>query len=131
MLDPFNRRIDYLRVSITDRCNFRCVYCMPEQGFPATPKKEHLTVEEMARLIRIAAGLGITKVRLTGGEPLLKKELPWLVQQVASFDWIQDISCTTNGYLLEELACRLALCGLQRVNVSLDTLQPERFAAIA
>jgi|SRR5579862_9088518 len=131
MIDPFNRRIDYLRVSITDRCNFRCVYCMPEQGFPAIPKSESLTFEEMARLISIAAGLGITKVRLTGGEPLLRKELPELVREIASFPGIEDISCTTNGFLLEELACRLSRAGLHRVNISLDTLKPERFIEIA
>jgi cyclic pyranopterin phosphate synthase len=131
MVDPFNRRIDYLRVSITDRCNFRCVYCMPEQGFPATPKNENLTIEEMARLVRISTSLGITKVRLTGGEPLLRKELPWLVREIASCPGVEDISCTTNGYLLEEQACLLALAGLHRINVSLDTLQPERFTAIA
>lgn len=131
MIDPFNRRIDYLRVSITDRCNFRCVYCMPEQGFPAIPKDQSLTFEEIARLVRISASLGITKVRLTGGEPLLRKELPSLIQEIASFPGIEDISCTTNGYLLDEQACLLALSGLHRVNVSLDTLQPERFTEIA
>ncbi|HWA82087.1 MAG TPA: GTP 3',8-cyclase MoaA [Fimbriimonadaceae bacterium] len=131
MLDPYNRRIDYLRVSITDRCNFRCVYCMPEQGFPAIPKEQNLTFEEIARLVRIAASLGITKVRLTGGEPLLRKELPALIQEIASFPGIEDISCTTNGHLLAEQACRLALSGLHRINISLDTLQPERFVEIA
>lgn len=131
MIDPFSRRIDYLRVSITDRCNFRCVYCMPEQGFPATPKDENLTFEEIARLVRIGASLGITKVRLTGGEPLLRKELPSLVREIANLPQIEDISCTTNGYLLAEKACMLALSGLHRVNVSLDTLQADRFTAIA
>lgn len=131
MFDPFNRRIDYLRVSITDRCNFRCVYCMPEQGFPATPKTENLTIEEIARLVRISVSLGITKVRLTGGEPLLRKELPDLVREIASYDGVEDISCTTNGFLLEEQACQLAEAGLHRVNVSLDTLDPTRFVDIA
>ncbi|HVT11153.1 MAG TPA: GTP 3',8-cyclase MoaA [Fimbriimonadaceae bacterium] len=131
MFDPYHRRIDYLRVSITDRCNFRCVYCMPEQGFPAVPKEQSLTFEEIARLVRIAVSLGITKVRLTGGEPLLRKELPHLIQEIASFPGIEDISCTTNGYLLEEQACRLALSGLHRINVSLDTLRPDRFTEIA
>src|SRR5579862_5097964 len=121
MLDPFQRRIDYLRVSITDRCNFRCVYCMPEQGFPASPKAENLTFEEIARLVRISAELGITKVRLTGGEPLLRKELPELVREISSFPGIEDLSCTTNGFMLEELAPALAAAGLHRVNVSLDT----------
>jgi len=131
MIDPFNRRIDYLRVSITDRCNFRCVYCMPEEGFPATPKEENLTFEEIARLVRIAVTLGVTKIRLTGGEPLLRKELPDLIKEIDSFPGVQDISCTTNGFLLEELACRLARAGLLRVNVSLDTLRADRFTDIA
>jgi cyclic pyranopterin phosphate synthase len=131
MIDPFNRRIDYLRVSITDRCNFRCVYCMPEEGFPATPKQENLTIDEIARIVRIGAELGITKVRLTGGEPLLRKELPTLVRQIASFGGIEDISCTTNGFLLGEQAHLLALSGLHRINISLDTLKPDRFTAIA
>jgi GTP 3',8-cyclase len=131
MLDPFNRRIDYLRVSITDRCNFRCVYCMPEEGFPATPKQENLSIEEIARIVRIGAELGITKVRLTGGEPLLRKELPSLIRSITSFQGVEDVSCTTNGFLLEEQACLLALSGLHRINVSLDTLQEERFVAIA
>src|SRR4051794_26498078 len=104
MFDSFNRRIDYLRVSVTDRCNFRCVYCMPEQGFPATPKNESLTTAETARLVRIAVELGITKVRLTGGEPLIKKDLPSLVAEIASLASVRDISCTTNGHLLEEQA---------------------------
>jgi GTP 3',8-cyclase len=131
MRDPFGRTIDYLRVSITDRCNFRCVYCMPEQGFPATPKDENLTFEEIARLVRISASLGVRKVRLTGGEPLLRKELPWLVGQIASNPSVDDLSCTTNGHLLEETACALAGAGLTRINVSLDTLDPKRFVEIA
>lgn len=130
MTDPFGRRIDYLRVSITDRCNFRCVYCMPEQGFPATPKEESLTIDEIARVVRIGVGLGIRKVRLTGGEPLLRKDLPDLVAAITALG-VDDLSCTTNGFRLEEQAPSLAKAGLHRVNVSLDTLQPERFTAIA
>src|SRR5579862_3986904 len=117
MIDPFNRRIDYLRVSITDRCNFRCVYCMPEQGFPPTPKSESLTIPEIARLVRIGVDLGITKVRLTGGEPLLRKELPDLISDIASLPRVQDISCTTNGFLLSSLAKPLVEAGLHRINV--------------
>lgn len=131
LVDRFGRVIDYLRVSITDRCNFRCVYCMPEEGFPPTPKAETLSVEELARLIHIAVELGIRKVRLTGGEPLLRKDLPWLIKQIASCDGVTDISCTTNGFLLEEKAGELKSAGLDRVNVSLDTLQPSRFRSIA
>ncbi len=129
--DSFGRVIDYLRISITDRCNFRCVYCMPEEGFPATPKDESLTIGEIARLARVAAGLGITKVRLTGGEPLLRKDLPWLAAQIASLPSVEDISVTTNGFLLAEQAKALAESGLTRVNVSLDTLDPERFVKLA
>jgi cyclic pyranopterin phosphate synthase len=131
LVDPFSRTIDYLRVSVTDRCNFRCVYCMPEEGVPATPKAEHLTTAEFARLIRVAASLGMRKVRLTGGEPLLRKDLPELVAEIASIPGIEDLSCTTNGFLLAEMASDLARAGLGRVNVSLDTLRPERFTAIA
>ncbi len=129
--DPFGRRIDYLRVSITDRCNFRCVYCMPEEGFPPTAKEENLTTEEIARVVRVASSLGVRKVRLTGGEPLLRKDLPWLVGQIASNAGVTDLSLTTNGHLLEELAQPLAKAGLSRINVSLDTLDPTRFVEIA
>jgi len=131
MLDPFGRSIDYLRVSLTDRCNFRCVYCMPEEGFPATPKDEHLSADEFVRLVRIAAGLGITKVRLTGGEPLLRNDLPEIVQKIAAIDGISDLSCTTNGFLLEQRAQELKDAGLHRVNISLDTLRADRFTEIA
>jgi len=129
--DSFSRKIDYLRVSVTDRCNFRCVYCMPEQGVPATPKSEHLTTEEFARLIRIASGLGMSKIRLTGGEPLLRKDLPNLVAEIAGMPGVTDLSCTTNGFLLPEMAEDLAKAGLTRVNVSLDTLRSDRFTAMA
>src|SRR5205085_4971548 len=98
MTDPFGRTIDYLRVSLTDRCNFRCVYCMPEQGFPATPKEEHLSADEFVRLVRVAVSLGISKVRLTGGAPLLRKDLPEIVRSIADCDGIKDLSCTTNGF---------------------------------
>jgi cyclic pyranopterin phosphate synthase len=131
MTDPFGRTIDYLRVSLTDRCNFRCVYCMPEQGFPCTPKEEHLSTEEFVRLVRIGASLGIRKVRLTGGEPLLRKDLPEIVREIASIEGIVDLSCTTNGHMLEEMADPLAEAGLTRINVSLDTLRADRFTQIA
>ena len=104
---------------------------MPEEGFPATPKEETLTLEETARLVRIAAALGIRKIRLTGGEPLLRNDLPLLVRQIAAMPGIEDVSCTTNGYLLAEKAQALVEAGLHRINVSLDTLQENKFAAIA
>jgi cyclic pyranopterin phosphate synthase len=130
LIDRFGRRIDYLRVSLTDRCNFRCVYCMPEQGFPASPIGQNLTFNELIQVVRIAVSQGIRKVRLTGGEPLLKKDIVELVRQIADFG-IEDLSCTTNGFLLKQLAKPLAEAGLHRVNISLDTLKPERFKAIA
>jgi cyclic pyranopterin phosphate synthase len=104
---------------------------MPEQGVPATPKDENLTLDETARIVRVAASLGMRKVRLTGGEPLLRKELPELVRQIAEMPGIEDLSCTTNGFLLSEMAGPLAKAGLTRVNVSLDTLRPDRFVSIA
>jgi cyclic pyranopterin phosphate synthase len=131
MIDPFGRTIDYLRVSLTDRCNFRCVYCMPEQGFPATPKEEHLTADEFVRMVRIAASLGVTKVRLTGGEPLLRNDLAEIVGEISAIQGVTDLSCTTNGFLLAEKAADLKKAGLHRVNVSLDTLRSDRFEAIA
>jgi GTP 3',8-cyclase len=131
LTDPFGRTIDYLRVSVTDRCNFRCVYCMPEHGFPATPKDEHLRYEEVVRLVRVAVNLGITKVRLTGGEPLLRKDLPEMVTEIAALPGVRDLSCTTNGFLLEEQAELLRSAGLTRINVSLDSLDPNRFTEVA
>jgi cyclic pyranopterin phosphate synthase len=129
--DSFGRTIDYLRVSVTDRCNFRCIYCMPEEGYPVSPKEELLTFEELARLIHIAADLGISKVRLTGGEPLIRRDLPELIHKVASHSNVKDLSCTTNAFLLKAKAKELKDAGLRRVNISLDTLNPERFARIA
>jgi cyclic pyranopterin phosphate synthase len=131
MIDSFQRVIDYLRVSVTDRCNFRCVYCMPEEGAPIAPKEELLTYEEIARLVRIGAELGIRKVRLTGGEPLVRRDIVKLVQYIGAIPGIEDLSLTTNGFLLPRYARELADAGLHRVNISLDTLRPERFQAIA
>lgn len=131
MKDPFGRTIDYLRISVTDRCNFRCVYCMPEQGFPVAPKPELLTFEELERLVRIAASLGMRKLRVTGGEPLVRKDLPDLISKFSQIPGISEISLTTNAYLLDILAEPLKNAGLTRINVSLDTLQDERFKEIA
>ncbi len=130
LVDPFGRRIDYLRVSVTDRCNFRCVYCMPEQGNPPTPKSEQLDSDEICRALRVAAGLGMRKVRFTGGEPLLRNNLDRLLATARDAGFA-DISLTTNGFLLAEQMDRLVAAGLNRVNVSLDTLKPDRFMAIA
>ncbi len=126
--DPFGRRINYLRVSVTDRCNLRCVYCMPPQGVPWRPREEMLTFDEIVRVIEAAAQQGVSKVRLTGGEPLIRKGIVELVRSVAVIPGIQEVSMTTNGLLLERFAEDLKAAGLRRVNVSLDTLRPERFA---
>jgi cyclic pyranopterin phosphate synthase len=130
LTDPFNRRIDYIRVSVTDRCNFRCVYCMPEEGAPICASEALLSFEEMGRVLASARKLGFQKVRLTGGEPLTRKGLVPFVAEVAALGF-EDISLTTNGYGLAELAQPLKQAGLHRVNISLDTRRPERFAEIA
>ncbi len=128
--DTFRRSIDYLRISITDRCNLRCVYCMPEQGVPACSHDEILRYEEIERLARAAAALGVRQLRLTGGEPLVRLGVVDLVRALARIPGIEDIAMTTNGILLSRYAAPLAEAGLRRVNVSLDTLRPERFHAI-
>ena len=128
--DNFNRPISYLRVSVTDRCNLRCVYCMPPEGVPWRPHEEILHYEEIETVVRAAAELGITKVRLTGGEPLVRKGLVGLVAMLARIPGIDDLAMTTNGILLARYADELKGVGLKRVNVSLDTLRPERFRAI-
>ncbi|RLE28388.1 GTP 3',8-cyclase MoaA [Candidatus Acetothermia bacterium] len=129
-LDRFGRRITYLRVSVTDRCNFRCIYCMPPQGVPWRPHREILRYEEIVRIVEAAASLGVRKVRLTGGEPLVRKGLPGLVRELAGIPGIEEVVLTTNGSLLAEQAAALARAGLARVNVSLDSLRPERFHRI-
>lgn len=131
LIDSFDRAIDYLRVSVTDRCNFRCVYCMPEEGAPIAPKLEILSYEEMARLVRIAVELGMTKIRLTGGEPLVRKDIVTLARFIGAIPGLRDLSMTTNGLLLPRLARDLADAGVNRINISLDTLRPDRFVAIA
>ncbi len=131
MIDSFGRTIDYLRVSVTDQCNLRCVYCMPEEGLTFQPPENVLTDDEIVRLVRIAADTGTRKVRLTGGEPLMRRGFPDLVRRIAEIPGIADLSATTNGFLLGRDAHALAQAGLQRVNVSLDTLQAERFKSLA
>ena len=129
-LDSFSRPINYLRVSVTDRCNLRCVYCMPAGGVPPLQHTDVLRYEEIARVVRAAAALGVNKVRLTGGEPLVRRNLPDLVRLIAAVPGIDDISLTTNGILLPRYADELAAAGLRRVNVSLDSLRSERFRAM-
>lgn len=129
--DTFNRPITYLRISVTDRCNLRCVYCMPEAGLPWIPKGEILSYEEIARIVRAAAKIGVRSIRLTGGEPLIRRDLERLVALIAAIPGIEDIALSTNGLLLAERVEALRDAGLRRVNVSLDTLDPARFTAIA
>ena len=131
LIDSYNRTIDYLRVSVTDRCNFRCVYCMPEAGAPVAPKDEILTYEEIERLVRIATELGMSKIRLTGGEPLIRRDIDVLVRKIGNLPGLRDFSLTTNGFLLTRFAEDFARSGVNRINISLDTLRPERFARIA
>jgi cyclic pyranopterin phosphate synthase len=128
--DKFGRNIDYLRVSLTDRCNLRCVYCMPPQGVPWKPHETILRFEQVAQVVEAAASLGFRKVRLTGGEPLVRKGSVGLVANVAALPGIEEVSMTTNGTLLSHFAQDLVDAGLTRVNISLDTLQPERFRRI-
>lgn len=131
LTDAFSRTIGYLRVSVTDKCNLRCVYCMPEGGLPWLHREEILSYEEIAAIVRAAASCGVHAIRLTGGEPLLRRDLHRLVAMLAQIPGIDDISLSTNGLLLEEQVEALARAGLHRANVSLDTLQPERFESIA
>jgi cyclic pyranopterin phosphate synthase len=128
--DSFQRPISYLRVSVTDRCNLRCVYCMPSGGVPLVPRADILSYEEIATVVRVAAGMGIAKVRISGGEPLAREGLVGLVNMVSRIEGIDDVALTTNGVLLREQAAGLAAAGLRRVNVSLDSLKRERFREI-
>src|SRR5262245_4844946 len=129
--DRQGRAIVNLRISVTDRCNFRCVYCMPAAGLQWTPRSEILSFEEIARVVRIAVGLGITKFRLTGGEPLVRAELPRLVRMLAAIEGVEDLSLTTNGVLLADQAADLRGAGLKRINISLDSLVRETFEKMA
>jgi cyclic pyranopterin phosphate synthase len=130
MFDAYGRRISYLRISVTDRCNLRCIYCMPEEGVPWEPRRTILSYEEITHLVAVGAEMGLRKIRLTGGEPLVRPHLPRLVQQLAQIPGIEEITLTTNGVLLPRYAYALAEAGLCRVNVSLDTLRPDRFHRI-
>jgi len=128
--DAFGRTIDYLRISVTDRCNLRCAYCMPPQGIEWKPHSQILTYEEITTVVRAAAALGVRKIRLTGGEPLVRPRVERLVEMVAAVPGIEDVSMTTNAVLLDRRAEALARAGLRRVNVSLDTLRADRFEQI-
>ncbi len=131
MRDQFGRRVEYVRVSVTDKCNLRCVYCMPLEGLDWLKRDNLLSYEEIASVLRTMAGMGLQKVRITGGEPLVRKDLPLLVDMVAAIPGIVDISLSTNAVLLGDQAQALRDAGVRRVNVSLDSLQEERVDAIA
>jgi len=126
-VDAYNRSVKDLRISVTDRCNFRCTYCMPLDQYEWISKKEILTFEEITRLATLFVGLGVEKIRLTGGEPLVRQNLDQLVAKVAAISGLKDLCLTTNGALLAEKIDSLKAAGLKRINISLDTLDPEKF----
>ena len=128
--DSFSRAVDYLRLSVTDRCNLRCVYCMPPEGIPLKPMEEILTYGELLRVARIAVSLGIRKVRITGGEPLVRRGVVDFVRDLSRVPGIADLCLTTNGVALVDLAAPLAAAGLHRVNISLDTLRRHRYVEV-
>lgn len=130
MKDTFGRDIDYLRISLTDRCNLRCVYCMPEEGVVSLPHEDILRIEEFAHIIEVAASMGIRHIRLTGGEPLVRKGVVELVQRASNTPGIESVALTTNATLLTKMAPTLQEAGLTRVNISLDSLDAEQFHAI-
>lgn len=129
--DRFHRLITYLRISVTDRCNFRCVYCMPATGIDIAPQAKLLTFEEITRVARVGAELGVNKIRLTGGEPTVRRDLPTLVAMLKNIDGIEELAMTTNAVTLGELAAPLKEAGLDRVNISIDTLDKAKAFAIA
>ena len=130
MVDQFGRNITYLRISVTELCNLRCRYCMPEEGVCKKSHFDMLTEDEMIQAVEAAASLGITKLRITGGEPLVKKNIVSICRRAAAVEGIQEVCLTTNGVLLPELAVQLRAAGVKRLNLSLDTLDPEKYAYI-
>jgi cyclic pyranopterin phosphate synthase len=130
LVDGFGRLHNNLRISVTDRCNIRCFYCMPEEGMAFRPRQELLTFEEIERFVRVAVSLGVDKVRLTGGEPLVRRDLPELVRRLSAVPGLRDLALTTNGLLLPAQAEALRAAGLSRLNIHLDTLDPQRFRRI-
>lgn len=130
MYDRFERNINYLRISVTDRCNLRCIYCMPVEGIQLMRHSDILSYDEITNFTKVAVGNGVTKVRITGGEPLVRKGITALVRMLNDIGGITDLSMTTNGLLLSQYAKELKSAGLHRVNISLDTVDPERFAEI-
>ena len=127
MLDKLNRKIDYLRISVIDRCNLRCVYCMPEEGIESIPHDEILTYDEILRICEIVSELGIRKIKITGGEPLVRKDIVNLIRDIKNIDKIEQVTLTTNGILLHEM---LDDAGIDAINISLDTLNKDNFKKI-
>lgn len=130
LIDRFSRAVTYLRISVTDRCNFRCVYCMPAEGVPHQPRSALLSFEEITRVARVFARMGVQRIRLTGGDPTLRRNLPDLVASLAALPGIDEVVMTTNAFLLDRLASPLHQAGLAGLNISLDTLDPERFKTL-
>jgi cyclic pyranopterin phosphate synthase len=130
LVDSYGRRIKNMRISITDKCNFRCTYCMPAEGLPWLKKAEILTYEEITRISHVAVGIGIEQLRLTGGEPLVRRDVPDLVRQLRQIEGLHSLSLTTNGVLLKQQVQALAEAGLTRINVSLDSLSHEKFCQL-
>lgn len=130
MFDSFDRKINYLRISVTDRCNLRCTYCMPAEGIRLMRHEDILSYDEILEVVRVGVGLGISKVRITGGEPLVRKGVSSLIREISAIPEIKDLALTTNGILLEAMAEELKTSGLHRVNVSLDTLNPDKYREI-
>ena len=130
MLDKLNRKIDYLRISVIDRCNLRCVYCMPEEGIESIPHDEILTYDEILRICEIVSELGIRKIKITGGEPLVRKDIVNLIRDIKNIDKIEQVTLTTNGILLHEMLDDLYDAGIDAINISLDTLNTDNFKKI-
>jgi len=130
MLDRYNREINYLRISVTDRCNLRCRYCMPEEGVPKKSHSDIISYEQIIRVVEAAVGIGISKIRITGGEPLVRKDVLHLIRGIRLVEGVKELVLTTNGVLLEKMAGNLKSAGVHRVNISLDTLDPDKYTEL-
>ena len=130
LIDNYNRKINYLRISVTDRCNLRCIYCMPRKGAPKLPHREILSYEELLTIVSVSVKMGISKIRLTGGEPLIRRDIIYFIKQLANIPGVEDISLTTNGVLLYHTAEDLYNAGIHRINISIDTLDPTKYMEI-
>lgn len=128
--DKFGRKINYLRISVTDRCNLRCIYCMPQGGIKLFPHNEILSYEEIIKIAKASSNIGIDTIRITGGEPLIRKNIPYLIEELKKIESIQDIAITTNGILLNKMLPELISAGLKRLNISLDSMKKDRFFEI-